>query len=226
MNAAEMRASRLCYPMGPATCEWCGRDWVRKRDRRGSPYCCSDCGRAAQGKKVRERAAQRAAQRAIPIPYARCDKCGEWYVRRHRGKYCLNCRGYRKVVVRPVSCGRCGRLHEARVAKTYCPDCKKQRSREFRERHHERERARRRGITVVEKVSLRYLVERDGARCQLCGKRVKLNVLVPHPLAPTVDHIIPVAAGGVHSRRNCQLAHFRCNVRKNWRGDGQTRLWG
>lgn len=38
----------------------------------------------------------------------------------------------------------------------------------------------------------------------------------------TLDHIIPLAAGGAHTYANVQLAHFLCNSRKS-DGDAQLR---
>ena len=56
--------------------------------------------------------------------------------------------------------------------------------------------------------------ERDGYVCQLCHRRVQMDVKVPHPKAPTLDHIIPLFHGGTHQYSNVQLAHFICNSRK------------
>lgn len=56
---------------------------------------------------------------------------------------------------------------------------------------------------------------RDHWVCQLCGKRVKRRAVVPHPRAPVIDHIVPLAAGaevgGVDAPWNVQCAHFLCN---------------
>lgn len=52
--------------------------------------------------------------------------------------------------------------------------------------------------------------------CAICGRAVDFSVKFPHPLSPTVDHIIPVAKGGHPSDiDNLQLAHFSCN-RAKW----------
>lgn len=40
---------------------------------------------------------------------------------------------------------------------------------------------------------------------------------MPDRLAPTLDHIIPLAAGGTHEPSNCQCAHFSCNSAKGAR---------
>jgi hypothetical protein len=35
------------------------------------------------------------------------------------------------------------------------------------------------------------------------------------PLSASIDHIVPVAAGGTHTRANVQIAHLFCNQHKN-----------
>jgi 5-methylcytosine-specific restriction endonuclease McrA len=37
---------------------------------------------------------------------------------------------------------------------------------------------------------------------------------VPDRLAPTIDHIVPLARGGTHEPSNVQSAHFICNALK------------
>jgi 5-methylcytosine-specific restriction endonuclease McrA len=49
---------------------------------------------------------------------------------------------------------------------------------------------------------------------------------VPHPKAPTIDHIVPVSEGGDDTRANVQLACFRCNSVKGPRGSQQLALIG
>ena len=52
--------------------------------------------------------------------------------------------------------------------------------------------------------------------CGICGEPVDFHYKFPHPLSPTIDHIIPVAKGGHPSDiDNLQLAHFRCNRQKS-----------
>lgn len=52
--------------------------------------------------------------------------------------------------------------------------------------------------------------------CGICGKPVDFSYKYPHPLSPTVDHIIPVAKGGDPSDLdNLQLAHRCCNRQKS-----------
>jgi hypothetical protein len=52
--------------------------------------------------------------------------------------------------------------------------------------------------------------------CGICGKPVDFSYKYPHPLSPTVDHIIPVSKGGHPSDlSNLQLAHRCCNRDKS-----------
>ena len=52
--------------------------------------------------------------------------------------------------------------------------------------------------------------------CGICGKPVDFSYRAPHPLSPTVDHIIPISKGGHPSDiDNLQLAHRCCNRQKS-----------
>jgi 5-methylcytosine-specific restriction endonuclease McrA len=78
-----------------------------------------------------------------------------------------------------------------------------------RSRRRARERA-----AIVERFTPLQVFERDGWRCQLCCRPVDRAAAVPDPDAPTLDHVIPLSAGGEHTRANTQCAHFLCNARK------------
>lgn len=65
-----------------------------------------------------------------------------------------------------------------------------------------------------EKFDRREIFERDEWQCGICQDPVERDAKVPHLLAPTIDHIIPIARGGGHTRDNVQCAHFSCNSRK------------
>jgi 5-methylcytosine-specific restriction endonuclease McrA len=55
---------------------------------------------------------------------------------------------------------------------------------------------------------------RDRWRCGICSKFVDCDLRYPDPLSSSLDHIIPLACGGSHTRNNVQLAHLRCNCLK------------
>lgn len=52
--------------------------------------------------------------------------------------------------------------------------------------------------------------------CGICGKPVDFTLRYPNPLAPSIDHIIPIDRGGHPSDiSNLQLAHWTCNRQKS-----------
>lgn len=68
--------------------------------------------------------------------------------------------------------------------------------------------------TAFEKNRKRILATQNV--CGICGRPVDFNLKPPHPLSPTVDHIIPIAKGGHPSDiSNLQLAHWICNREKS-----------
>jgi 5-methylcytosine-specific restriction endonuclease McrA len=55
---------------------------------------------------------------------------------------------------------------------------------------------------------------RDGWTCQLCQLPIDPEVAWPDPMSPSVDHIVPLSRGGLHSMANVQSAHLGCNSSK------------
>ena len=52
--------------------------------------------------------------------------------------------------------------------------------------------------------------------CGICGQPVDMSLKVGDPMAPCVDHIVPIAKGGHPSAmENLQLAHWACNRQKS-----------
>lgn len=68
------------------------------------------------------------------------------------------------------------------------------------------------------------IFERDRRRCGICRKRVRKDLVFPHPYSPSLDHIIPVVEGGHHVRANVRLTHLRCNLSKGPRGGNEQLL--
>lgn len=62
----------------------------------------------------------------------------------------------------------------------------------------------------------RKIILKTQNSCGICGQPVDVTLKPPHPLAPTVDHLIPVNKGGHPSAmENLQLAHATCNRQKS-----------
>jgi 5-methylcytosine-specific restriction endonuclease McrA len=106
-----------------------------------------------------------------------------------------------------------------------CDGCRAERRRK-RARNEERRRDARKRGAQVETFKVEEIYARDAWRCQLCHRAVPKDKIVPHPKAATLDHVLPLAEGGEHTRANVQLAHFECNWRKGTRGTQQLMLIG
>lgn len=179
---------------------------------------------------------------------AECVVCGSACVHGRYGKHTKTCskacrieRGRRKtreryerqtgVRLRPASaprqCKYCDRpiavMHHRGRGRLACDHCNL-----FRGDH--KSRAIMYGVPYAY-VSRVLVFERDGWRCQLCGRcvlrkaRRRKHSGRLHPRTASLDHIIPMSRGGPHSEQNCQCACLECNVRKNARMIGQTRLF-
>ncbi len=68
-------------------------------------------------------------------------------------------------------------------------------------------RARQRGAEIVEMFDPNEIFERDAWTCHICGGKVE-------PYEAELDHIRPIAKGGVHARDNVACAHGYCNWAK------------
>ena len=72
-------------------------------------------------------------------------------------------------------------------------------------------------------INLRALAERDNDICWLCGEAVDWNdytirddgVYITGDMYPSIDHVIPLAKGGMHAWDNVRLTHRCCNSKKH-----------
>lgn len=66
----------------------------------------------------------------------------------------------------------------------------------------------------VEDVDRLTVFERDEWTCHICNEPVDQSLRGDDPLGPSLDHVVPLAAGGAHSYANTKLAHTGCNRAK------------
>lgn len=71
------------------------------------------------------------------------------------------------------------------------------------------------------------ILARDKWKCQLCGRKTPKEKRGTYDDdAPELDHIVPLALGGMHTRANTQCACRACNSAKGARPVGQLLLIG
>ena len=189
------RARHRALPSRLKPCEACGK----KRRSRNRPLCMS-CS------STRSRT------------LSPCPRCGTMFWPwanqvKHARKYC-GCPIIKrpKPVYIPVqpwarSCEWCSVEFSLNRVSRFC-------SRVCRQRYfNKRRKLKMRGLTP-QVISAKRLWVRDNGVCGLCGQVVDQAHVYPHPMAATVDHIVPISKGGSQSESNLQLAHARCNTSK------------
>jgi 5-methylcytosine-specific restriction endonuclease McrA len=67
------------------------------------------------------------------------------------------------------------------------------------------------------------IFERDGWSCWLCGRGLDPDAPINQPAAPTVDHVVPLAAGGPDTPANLRAACRSCNSRRGAQAPPGTR---
>lgn len=89
-----------------------------------------------------------------------------------------------------------------------------------------KERADRFGV-LYEYINVFRVFDRDGWRCQICGKKTpKKNRGTCYSNAPELDHRVPMSKGGGHIYENVQCACRKCNgLKSNKHNRGQLPLF-
>lgn len=74
---------------------------------------------------------------------------------------------------------------------------------------------------VDKDITLYELYRRDSGVCYICGgecdwndKQERNGTIITGNSYPSIDHVIPLAKGGLHSWDNVRLAHRQCNSKK------------
>lgn len=62
---------------------------------------------------------------------------------------------------------------------------------------------------------------RDKWICGICRRKVDPDLRYPDPMAPSLDHVVPVAEGGDHEPANLRLTHLHCNVSRRDKGGNE-----
>lgn len=203
---------------GLLTCANCNK--THEYAKRGvKPAWCEDC-RVARGDDLNRGCGY---QKTV-----QCGKCGKWLYRGNgkkgedrRCRECIRKRvSLKKAAVRVRipklrPCKLCAEPTGGTGTIPYCEICRP--IREW-QRNYDKTRARRCRMNggACEPYTIATVAMMSSGICALCDRPVE-NAPAPHPLSPTVDHIIPIARGGDDTLANVQLAHWGCNSRKGAR---------
>ncbi len=194
---------------------------------------CRDCGlRLLDSHKGRPRVQCRACRlRRKSTHSLKCKNCGMDFPASYAGKkYCSDqCKAPNLIRNQKKTCIVCGGEFTSRLSTAKCCSrkCANIRSVSVMKSRYDsalnRKRRNRSGsakrrillrLARVESFNNLEIFERDRWICGICGYEIDKNLKTPHPRSPSIDHIIPLGRGGLHSRDNVQAAHFGCNSRK------------
>lgn len=122
----------------------------------------------------------------------------------------------RKRADREHPCPVCG---DKTIRKKYCsPECARKADNKRRDFNR---RIKLKSAMVDKDITVEGLYRRDNKTCYLCGRKcnfedytVRDGAFIAGDWYPSIDHVIPLAKGGLHSWDNVMLAHHRCNSEK------------
>jgi 5-methylcytosine-specific restriction endonuclease McrA len=119
----------------------------------------------------------------------------------------------RKPGMKKLVCLQCGAVGWSYYANekynTYCCEACKQKVRSHVNR------AKKYDNGPIDFIGPEIVYKKAGYVCGICNKPVDPSLDYPDPESPSLDHIMPLSLGGTHTWDNVQLAHLRCNEKKN-----------
>lgn len=118
-----------------------------------------------------------------------------------------------------IDCGQIVCTRSRVRSKIVCVECRKVRLRAVNARkNHNRRAAGKLTMSVYD------IAGRDGRRCNICRRKVDMQLSGNAKWGPTIDHILPVSFGGTNEPSNLALTHRACNVARKNRTPAQMLL--
>lgn len=219
-----------------ARAQYCSKDctskasYERRRDagtfigRRVVKRTCVVCGLIWSTQYAKSRYCSKACQDAVRYPLEHRRRRGPMNdrLKAARRKQRAAARGARgKGRWTSGQCRTCHAWFASQYADITCSQPCSDQHQKNRSRDKEHNYRARKIKAFVEKVYRKKIFEADGYRCHICRRLTDRTKKAPHPRAPTIDHVIPLAAGGKHEPTNCRTACFLCNCTKRECGGGE-----
>lgn len=194
-------------------CEWCGKEFtVPARNAHIARFCSGKCkdtwwSRTVHGyKPIEERNEERRKQKLIR--QKRLEKEREArYLERLTTKTCEWCgEEFITDTINKLTCSKeCSRKRKNRI------------------NHLNSDRRINENNLIDRDITLEKLFKRDGGVCYICGEVCDYEDraittdghFISGRTYPSIDHVYPLARGGMHSWDNVRLAHHSCNGEKS-----------
>lgn len=182
-------------------CRHCGGE-LANRDCRAFEFCSRACAVRFTTKRRGEVRAVADGWRAVlqwRLAGRECDQCGRWFSAPPNRKRCSG------------ECKRAAYNEKARLCAI----------RRVSKSHGGR------GMVAGywSAVSRIEVFERDNWTCYICGGQClrQWSDGRKEPLAPAIDHVVPVSKGGSHAMDNVRCIHRICNAAKKDRSEDETK---
>lgn len=201
-------------------CPVCGTLFSPKRS--GKTYCSKTCQDKSRRIGPKEYSCVICGKTFSSVrPKAVCsDKCRREREKENAKKRIAKTKYCDTAIFTCVICGRCFIDARTSTRKTCSHKCAKEYAGQVRREHRDKRLT---DENIVDRnISLKKLFDRDGGICWICGqpcvwedRKKRKKRIIPGPLYPTIDHVIPLARGGLHAWDNVRLAHWECNIKKS-----------
>lgn len=119
-------------------------------------------------------------------------------------------------------CPKCGSYFVKHGENRNCDDCRSISKSEQNRKRDIKRRSKIKDVCVDKNISLEKLYEMENGICYICGNKCDYNdkveingTIICGNSYPSIDHVVPLAKGGLHSWSNCRLACRLCNSKKS-----------
>lgn len=210
-----------------AKCPNCGKQFAREYHAKGMQICCSiKCANEYRQKY------NKPLDHSFKLSYqCVCPVCNKHFETTTNNRCCSNeCSDtYRKTpkaymnISKEKICKNCGITFVVKYGdkrNKYCSfECQVHRNAGL---SHRNRKYRLKNAMIDSDITLKQVMINDNNICYLCNKEVNPNDYyirdgryIIGDDYPSIDHIMPISKGGLHSWNNVRLAHMRCNTLKS-----------
>ena len=190
-------ATRNKHEFGVGICMNCGREFKESRDR-PNKFCSKSC---SASYAARERAKNKLE--INPVREETLERFNR--LTEELNEVCL-------LIKNEKQCKNCGEWFDQRNT-NHTQFCSDRCARKVANKRHDK-RIYRNGKPDLS-ITLTKLYARDGGVCQICGRHIDFDCDSNDDRYPSIDHIIPLSKGGLHTWDNVQLACRVCNYQKS-----------
>lgn len=198
-------------------CKYCGKDFAPRGSDRIT-YCSRECAfadRAAKPKPLKEPKLCKWCKQPTPSQKQQfcsneCQrdmakaKSREWSIAKFNS------------TLKPRQCKCCGKTFVPAYSVKFRIFCSYRCSKTFSRRIANSTRRAREKNLPYEAIDPFSIFKRDEWKCHICGEQAPQSLRgTIHPLAPELDHIMPLSKGGHHIKENVACCHRKCNLLKS-----------